>query len=88
MEYKLVFNLTLFDGTTVDQSFDVPPDPAKVQAAINQLIAMYMSMGYIKSSPDGLTAHRVNQVSVAVPSILIANQLPTTGVGSGKISLT
>lgn len=89
MDYKLNFTLTLFDGTEVVQSFDCPPDPKKVQAAINQLITMYMSMGYIKASDEGLTAHRVNKVNVVVPTILIANpgDVPPPPAG-GKISLT
>ncbi len=85
MEYKLIFHLTLYDGSTIDQSFDCPPDTAKVQAAINQLVAMYMSMGYIKSTDGGLTAHRVNKVDVTVPSIMLAQP---SDVPKGKISFT
>lgn len=86
MEYKLVFTLTLYDGTVTTQSFDCPPDPQKVQAVINQLFAMYMSMGYVKSDSNGITAHRVNKMNVVVPTILIAN--PGDVPPAGKVSLT
>jgi hypothetical protein len=88
MEYKLVFNLVLFDGTTVTQSFDCPPEPQKIQGLINQLLAMYMSMGYIKSDENGIAAHRVNKANVVVPTILVANPGDVPRPAGGKISLT
>jgi hypothetical protein len=89
MEYKLVFKLTLYDGSTVEQSYDCPPDPAKVQAAINQLLAVYMQAGYVKGSENGLCAKRVNQVDIEVPSIILAKpgDVPKPPQG-GKITLT
>jgi hypothetical protein len=88
MEYKLICNVTLFDGTEVTQSFDCPPDPKKIQGLINQLLAEFLSMGYIKSDENGITAHRVNKANVVVPTILVANpgDVPPPSAG-GRISL-
>lgn len=72
MEFKLSFELTLIDGTVVNQEYGVPPEAAKVQAMINQLFAMYMQLGYVKEVDGFLTVTRVQKIRVAVPSILIA----------------
>ena len=86
MEYKLVLKIVLFDGREVIKSYDIPPDPKMVQAAINQLISTFMQAGFIEPLENGLRSTRVNTIDVEVPSIVITQ--PGEVPPAGKISLT
>jgi len=86
MEYQLQVHLTLFDGSVVDQAVPCPPDPAKVQAIVNQLLAMYMSVGYVKAIDGGLKALRVNTAKIEIPTIMLA-QPGDVPKATGKVSL-
>ncbi len=91
MEYKVTCNLTLHDGSQVTQSFDVPPDPQKVQVAVNHLVAMYMQTGYVKTdeTSDVVTVYRVNKVEISLPSVVIAQpgDVPPASSGNGTLTL-
>jgi hypothetical protein len=73
MEANLQFNITLVDGTRVEQNMGVPPD--KIEALIQQVFAQYSQVGVLKKEGNKFSfipAPQIRLVEIEIPTILTA----------------
>jgi hypothetical protein len=78
MDMPIKFHIVRVTGETEEQEISAPAD--NVHAIIQQMLGQYATVGMLRRSGDSfmlVTAHQIAQVTVEIPSIVIANAADT-----------